>query len=297
MKLSVIIPNLNTPVIDKTINSLIAQSLNPDCFEIIVVGKDDFNVMTPNSRIQFDVTERPYSPAEARNRGVRQASGDFIVFLDADCICPPDWLAILYKLIENRDFDMIGGGVCTPRNNYWTLADNLSMFHEFMVWQPACYRSTFPSLNLSIRRSAFNSVRGFDESYPVPSGEDFELTERLTRAGYQGWFEPSFWIYHEPPRHSLSHLLRHGFFQGKYSTKIRYPNRPGSFPAWLRSPWVLRFFSLIIALIGTIKIFAQPHHWKFLLTFPGIFASKVAWCFGAATKPDWKGIALEAINE
>lgn len=296
MKFSVIIPDLNTPVIDKTINSLIAQSLTPDLFEIIVVGRDDIHAMTPNFRVHFDVTERPFSPVEARNRGAQQALGDFLVFLDADCICPTDWLETLNQLLDNREIDMVGGGVCTTTDNYWTLADNLSMFHEFMVWQPAGHKSSFPSLNLAIRRSVFGSVGGFNQSYPVPAGEDTELTERLAEAGYDGWFEPSFWVLHEPPRNSFKHLLKHGFMQGKYSPKIRYPDRPGHFPNWLRNVWSLRLLSPLLAIGIVFKIFSQPRHWKFIYTLPAIFASKVAWCFGAASSPAWRQDVLQAKN-
>ena len=288
MKFSVIIPNLNTPVLNKTINSLIAQSLIPELFEIIVVGRDDIQAMAPNSRVLFDVTERPFSPAEARNRGAQHALGEFLVFLDADCICPPDWLGTLDQLLESREFDMVGGGVGTTTDNYWTLSDNLSMFHEFMSWQPAGHRSCFPSLNLAIRRSAFESVGGFDQSYPVPSGEDMELTQRLAKAGYIGWFEPTFWVRHEPTRYSFFHLLKHGFIQGKYSTKIRFPDQPGSFPSWLRNPWSLRLFSPMLSLVIVIKIFCQSQHRKFIYTLPAVFASKLSWCFGAASSPAWK---------
>ncbi len=292
MKFSVIIPNLNTPVIDKTINSLIAQSLTTDLFEIIVVGRDDIHALSPNPRVHFDETERPYSPAEARNRGAQQARGDFLVFLDADCIAPPDWLKTLDQFLATRQFDVIGGSICTATNNYWTLADNLSMFHEFMVWQPAGQKSSFPSLNLAIRRSAFEAIGGFDQTYPVPAGEDADLTERLTKAGHVGWFEPTFWILHAPPRNSFRHLLKHGFMQGKYSPKIRRPDSPGSFPDWLRQPWALRLLSPLLAMGVALKIFIQPKYWKFIYTLPAIFASKIAWCFGAASKPDWREASI-----
>jgi len=47
-KLSIVIPNLNSPVIDATIRGLENQTLSKDLFEVIVVGRDDLGLVHQN---------------------------------------------------------------------------------------------------------------------------------------------------------------------------------------------------------------------------------------------------------
>ena len=48
-------------------------------------------------------------PAWARNRGIEQASGDYIAFLDDDCIPPEDWLERLMDTAERFGAGVVGG--------------------------------------------------------------------------------------------------------------------------------------------------------------------------------------------
>jgi glycosyltransferase involved in cell wall biosynthesis len=90
VKLSVIIPNYNrASLIGETIQSVLSQTRPPD--EIIVIddgstdrSQDAIRKFMPRVRL---ITQENRGPATARNRGVAEASGDFIQFLDSDDIC------------------------------------------------------------------------------------------------------------------------------------------------------------------------------------------------------------------
>jgi glycosyltransferase involved in cell wall biosynthesis len=89
-KLSVIIPNYNrASLIGETIRSILSQTRVSD--EIIVVddgstdeSRDVIREFVP--RVQLIVQENA-GPARARNRGLSEATGDFIQFLDSDDLC------------------------------------------------------------------------------------------------------------------------------------------------------------------------------------------------------------------
>jgi GT2 family glycosyltransferase len=282
MDATIVIPNLNSIIINKTLFSLCNQDYKGQ-FEVIVVGMDKYDIVFENDLISFYKTEIPFSPAKARNRGALIAQGDIIIFLDADCIAPRDWLSRILSYFDDEDIVGVGGGVKFLEKNYWSIADNLSMFYPFLFSNQEKESIQLPSLNFAVKKSAFNKINGFDERYPKPSGEDFDFTMRLSKTG-KIVFSPSSWIWHIPPRSSFRDLIRHSRLQGTYSTKVdwRYKKQI-QFP--FRNKYLLLFFSPFLALIVTIKIFYSKNRIKYFYTFPVVFLSKLAWCWGASKSP------------
>lgn len=288
MKLSVIIPNLNSPTIDLTLQALRNQSYQAENFEVFIVGMDEFNLIVESDNIHFLRSHFPLSPASARNQGAREAQGDILIFLDADCIPSSDWLKKIIFQFKDSNVHILGGGVQFTHENYWTLSDNISMFYEYLSVAPPGSRKQLPSLNLAMRKSVFDTVGGFDERYPKPSGEDADLTIRIKELGHTLWFFPGLSVTHAPPRNNLKSLLRHGFYQGMYSTKVdpRY-NKPEGIARILWSRAGLIIFSPIIAAATTVRIQLKPYLRKYWYTAPAIYLSKIAWCFGASRHPEW----------
>ena len=280
-KLSVIIPNLNSQIIDHTIRGLENQSLSKDLFEVIVVGRDDLGLIHQNDLVRFEHTPEVMYPGQARNYGAAQSSGEILVFIDADCVPRIDWLKVIVSRFADTDISILGGSVEISSNNIWTLTDNLSLFHEYLNIHPPGNRSLLASLNLAIRRSVFDLVSGFDDTRIA--SEDSDISIRLRQAGYNLFFEPQAAVHHTPPRSTLKSMLKHHYHQGKYSIKVdsRYENI-GAFPRFLRTPWVLILLSPLLAAGATLRIYRSREIIRayFLLT-PLIFISKIAWCFGA----------------
>jgi glycosyltransferase involved in cell wall biosynthesis len=84
--ISVIIPSANSVIIDRVIGALLRQTAQQVLAEIIVVGQDARRLVPRSSPVRFIHTARVLSIGEARNLGARLASGDYLLFLDADCI-------------------------------------------------------------------------------------------------------------------------------------------------------------------------------------------------------------------
>lgn len=290
MLFSLVVPNLHSTLVNETIRSLELQEFDQRDFEVIVVGMDRHSLIQTGNLVHFDRSEHPLSPAAARNRGAKQAHGEILVFIDADCIADPNLLKMYAERFSDESVNVLSGGVDFERKNYWAIADNISAFHDYLISSSQGERQLLATINLAIRREVFENSGGFDERYPHPSGEDSDLSVRLRSQGYVLYFEPRAVVLHKPPRNSFSSLVHHSFLQGKYSIKLdhRYVSEPG-LPRLLRNRLGVILFSPLIAGGVTSRIFLVDRTLRrYMQTFPAVFISKMAWCFGAASRPAQK---------
>ena len=248
---------------------------------------DKFNLIKEDDLIRFDESDYPLTPAKARNRGAFKAQGEVITFLDADCAASPNWLTILSQQFSDESTTVLGGGIDFISENFWALCNNLSLIHDYLPINPPGVMKQLPSANLSIRRSAFFDIGGFDERFPSQSGEDADLTVRLKLSGHKLRFEPSAYVTHTSGKNNFIDFLKRSYRQGMYSTKMdpRFASTEG-LPWIFRSPgWVL-FFSPLIAFGATLNIFRNSsmlrNYWYTIL---GIYISRISWCFGASKYP------------
>lgn len=278
---SVIIPNLDSPTVDRAVRAVRAQRGLDAAPEVIVVGRDAPGRLAGLADVRFLPTERPRYPGAARNLGIAAAGGDILAFTDADCEPEPDWLAA-HLARQAAGWTVVGGSVLYDTDNTWTLADNLSMFHECDASLPAGPRPYLPTLNLSVHRRAVQAAGLLDPD--LRCGEDLDWTIRLAAAGHQPFFEPSARVWHRPPRADWRAAWEHWRRSGSWMVGVRRRHRAVlSAPAWLASPLTVRLLSPVIALVATARLFGRGRpgrrHWRAL---PAVYLTKLAWCWGAA---------------
>ena len=106
MRVSVIIPLYNkAPYIKRALDSVAAQ--NDKNVELIVVddGSTDGgeSVVKSYERVPIKlITQSNAGPGAARNRGLREASGDLVAFLDADDEWSPEYLKEGVRVLEEN---------------------------------------------------------------------------------------------------------------------------------------------------------------------------------------------------
>jgi glycosyltransferase involved in cell wall biosynthesis len=212
--LSIIIPNLHSPLIGQVIEALERQTARSAIHELIVVGLDRYGLVPANAH--FIQTPRPISPAAARNLGAQIAGGEYLLFIDADCIAAPDLVdRILAR--HRQGHAVVGAAVAAEKANYWVLCDNLLVFAPFLASAKAGARPYLPSHTFSIARGVFAELGGFDESF-APTGEDMDLSLRLRACGYELFFEPEAAVAHRHQRASAAAVFNHlrSFGRGYY---------------------------------------------------------------------------------
>ncbi len=185
-RFSVVIPTYNRPEqLDECLAALESLDFNKDAFEIIVVDDGSHAPLTDRVGGAEGSPRRrciriPNSgPATARNRGSRDSRGQYLVFIDDDCIPPPDWLANVDRCVQMHPDCLIGGRTRTrlSRNPYSTTSQViLDAAYRFYNADPLSARF-LASNNMTVRADLFSLAGGFDESFRVAS-EDREFCDR-----------------------------------------------------------------------------------------------------------------------
>jgi glycosyltransferase involved in cell wall biosynthesis len=115
-----------------------------------------------------------------RNFGASKSTGDFLAFVDADCVVDKDWLTNALPCFRDPTVACVGShpGIpeeCSWVQETWALQNRRTAPVEDVDW--------LPSMNILVRKSAFMEVEGFNES--LTTCEDVDFCYRLKRQRYR----------------------------------------------------------------------------------------------------------------
>lgn len=208
------------PVRDRA-SGLAATLAALDGLHVIVV--DDGSVDAVSSRVAEVIRrEVPGGPAAARNTGWRSVTREIVVFLDADCVPEEGWLETLLPHFADATVAGVAprirsaGGAGTLAR-YEKVMSPLDMGRDAASVLPGTRVPYVPSACLAVRRSALETVGGFDER--LRFGEDVDLVWRLVRAGCVVRYEPRA-VVHHPPRPDVRSMVRQRFDYGRSAAAL-----------------------------------------------------------------------------
>jgi len=184
MQVSVVIPTYNSAdLVVEAVESVLAQTVPP--FEVIVI--DDGSTDRTRERLASYgppvryVHQENGGVATARNRGVKEAKGDLVAFLDADDAWHPRKLEIQLKVFQRRpELGMLGTGRLDWPNQPFPQLTEASMKEPFDVTlDDLIIRNRFLTSSILIRREVLNRVGEFDPSLHGP--EDYDMWLRVAQ--------------------------------------------------------------------------------------------------------------------
>jgi GT2 family glycosyltransferase len=228
MLFSVVIPTCRRyPVLRECLEALRPERQNFGRGDYETIVSDD----TPPDQRQPDpapdlkgvtAVEGPRrGPACNRNRGANVARGDWLVFIDDDCIPEPGFLQAYQAAISVQpDCNVFEGRTVADRPQQ-------RMDEEAPITETGGY---LWSCNFAIRRQLFDRLHGFCEDFPFATLEDVDLRLRILAAGEKFLFVPEARVVH--PWRAVStattlvrmHLVSHRVF---------YARHPGQRPSFL----------------------------------------------------------------
>lgn len=180
---SIVIPVFNAATtISASLESVFAQTLQD--FEIIVIddGSTDATVSVIDEFKYPCIQCYSYpnaGPAASRNKGLRQAKGQFIAFLDADDIWYPSKLMDQVNCLKQNPLAALVYGWVdyVDAENQFICSDSHPKFSGDVYKQLLIHNFIVSGSNTMIRKTVLTSVGGFDES--LLAVEDWELHTRI----------------------------------------------------------------------------------------------------------------------
>ena len=210
--LSIIIPALNEEhYINRCLEAIKKMNTENMDLEIIVVdnGSTDKTVEISKSYGVKVLIKQEGTIASLRNYGAINSRGEFIAFLDADCIVPEDWFekALIYL---QHDRVIVGFRMTIPKNSNWVARCWDLLFSRRYITTEVEW---VPSGNMLIARETFMSIGGFKES--LETNEDIDLCFRLRSNGYKVISSSETVLIHLRPPRSLKELFTKELWHGK----------------------------------------------------------------------------------
>jgi glucosyl-dolichyl phosphate glucuronosyltransferase len=189
---------------------------DPDSWEVLVVdnaSSDD----TPSLVAEFcatlplrSVSEEKLGLSNARNRGVREARGTWILWIDDDVTVCPDWLrAYADAIARYQDATALGGPVIIQfegnppawlsQGVEWVqdaYAGRSPKFQgEFHASGPKPYGANFGLRSMAAQTIPFDTNLGHHPSRPTMGGEETEVIRKVLSGG-KGWWVPQAFVVH-----------------------------------------------------------------------------------------------------
>ncbi len=175
MKISIIIPTKNEEkLLPELLKSIKKQDF--DGYEVIVADAESTDKTREIAAEYGAGIVRGGMPGTGRNNGARAATGEILVFLDADVILPKHFLKNLYNEMQERYIDV---ATCAIKPLSDIQLDRI--IHKLINMTILANLRVDPKafgFCIFITRRLFNRIGGFDETIKV--AEDNDLVKRAS---------------------------------------------------------------------------------------------------------------------
>lgn len=235
---TVVLPTFRRPEGVRRVLRALARQADPGTpWEVVVVDNDEppgaepvFDEVVPTIAVPVRLVREPARGASnARNRGIREATGDVIAFVDDDVDPREDWLAEITRPIREGRCTGTGGRVIldpsVPRPTWFDerrLGGYLASYDRGSVEIALDVDDYVLTANAAFTTAALREVGGLDPLLGPRDGvplvnDDVELCRRLLAAGHVLRFVPSAVVVHElpPARLRPKYIVRRLYSQGR----------------------------------------------------------------------------------
>lgn len=257
----------------KEINDYIRESMP----KILEIERDDFEIIIYPDAVSSDTWPKTRQiasgpnhlggPAMKRSLALKDAHGDFLIFIDDDAYPQKNILEILDKDFENEKIAAVGGPAVTPKSDSFLQKVSGAVYLSYFSggfperYAPVGKKrliSDWPTVNLTVRKKVFLEVGGFDCRYWP--GEDtkfcLDVIDKLGRNN-KIIYDPAIIVFHHRreglPRH-LKQIAGYGLHRGYFAK--RFPKTSFKLKYFLPSV----FF--IFTVFGWIPILFFPWYAK-----------------------------------
>lgn len=232
--ISVVVCTFNrSHLLCKCLESLANQNIAGKLYEIIIVdncSSDDTGAVVKRFTSQYEhfhyVFEEQAGLSHARNRGWREAHGQYVAYIDDDAIAYPNWISGIIDFAKRKpDVDLFGG----PYDAYYLVSKPAWFPPEYGVFNLGEQEryiilgsEWISGSNMVIKKDLFYLYGGFDVRLGmigsnVAYGEEVNFFISMHDKGIHIYYAPSIRVSHLVAEYkmSLSWLLLSGYSVGR----------------------------------------------------------------------------------
>jgi len=273
MQLSIVVPVFDRPSEVKDLLESLAGQTDTE-FEVLIVEdgsavRCEREVKAFEERLDISYIYKENSgPGPSRNMGSERSSGDYLIFLDSDCVLPPGYIETVKRELS-ADYADAFGGPDSARADFTPIqrAINYSMTSFFTTGgirggNEKMEKFHPRSFNMGYSRRVFERTGGFSA---MRFGEDIDMSIRIINQGFRTRLIKEAYVYHR----RRTNLRR--FFKQVYNSGIArinlYRRHPHSLKVVHLAPAI---FTIGVTMIWVLSLCWSPY-FLLLLAFHAAF--------------------------
>jgi glycosyltransferase involved in cell wall biosynthesis len=264
---SIIIPVFNgMATLAKCLDSIEKQDY-PNITETIVVddGSTDSSGDYAESRGCKVLRQSNQGPGAARNRGAVAASGELLVFVDADCFPDPAFTSELVRPLIGTEIAGSQGVFYSNQKNLVARFIQHEISERYRKQGAAEFIDWVATYGACYRRRIFQENDGFDDAY---SSEDVELSIRLAQKGHKMVLAKNAYCEHLNYENVFKYIRYK--YKRAYWTVWLYKKHPSRMLNDTMTPFSRKFMMMLLVL--SLLFLAVGMWWKLFLCV-GLFSA------------------------
>ena len=282
---SIIVPVYNRP--DEIADLLGSLAVQTDKgFETVIVEdgstvdcRTQCEAFKEKARVKYHYKDNE-GRSIARNYGIVRADGDYFIFVDSDCVLPPDYIAKVRSSLAENPVDCYGG----PDAAHESFTDTQKAINYAMTsflttggirgGKVSMEKFTPRTFNMGYSREVYDKVGGFREMF----SEDIDMSTRIRLAGFSITLFPDAAVYHKR-RVDFRKFWKqvHVFGMSRITLELLYP---GSMKLvhWLPAVFV----------VGSVAMILLAVFWKWWMILPLVAYILALWVWGIVSTRSFK---------
>lgn len=189
-KLSIIIPTFNRAnILSNTLNSVLQQTFKH--WECLVI--DDYSTdgtqnkiqeyVKIDNRIHSFINQRTKGAQGARNTGILNATGDWIIFFDSDDYMHPTFVEKLFSVVQKSNIDVCTCFSNVINKNTGEIIGKMNYINKGNIYQDLLKGDTYVDYNAAIiRKEMLLQIGLLDEN--CPSFQEWDTHIRISKLAH-----------------------------------------------------------------------------------------------------------------
>lgn len=239
IKYSIIICSFNRfEHLSKTIESAIQALKSRKDYELLIIDNNSTDNTAKLNELYNSKKEVKYyceinqGLSHARNRGITEATGEILIYLDDDISLPENYFEICDSIFDNPDVKIAGGKVLPYKVEIpeWLPKKFYYLASVFDIGNEIKETSQLMGGNCALRKEVVEKVGKYDISLgrtgkKLMGGEENDYFDRARRLGYKLIYNPELFIFHKiNDKLNKNYILEYAYHNGLSNSRVYKEN-------------------------------------------------------------------------